>query len=197
MQDVIIIGGGASGLSAAITFGSAKQKFDWAKPKKVLLIDNGKSDLRAAAFWNAPGISAGKNGKELLADLQKQLEAYPVNTKQETVRSISKQVDGSFSVMTENKQFETKLLILATGMKKVSIESFLFQAIPHPKVSKAGKLMIKNLEGVISKNLYVTGLAAGHQTMFAIASGDGVRVACLILEKWGGNYFVPHDVAGS
>jgi len=65
IYDTIIIGGGASGMSAAITLGSAQDKFDWAADKKILLIDSGKSDLKAASFWNAPGIYVGKDGNRV------------------------------------------------------------------------------------------------------------------------------------
>lgn len=196
MYDLIIIGGGASGLSAAITLASAQQKFEWAAKKKILILDNNKSDLRAAAFWNAPGVSMSKSGKELLSDLRIQLEHYStVTSVQKSVNSLSKNDNNIFLVSAEDEQFESKAVIIATGMHKVSIDSKLIDVKTHLKIIKPGKVMIENNHGVVSDNLYVTGLAAGLQTMFAIASGDGVRIACSILEKWGGNYFVPHDVA--
>lgn len=34
--DVVIIGAGAAGFGCALTLGSANDKFDWAKDKKIL-----------------------------------------------------------------------------------------------------------------------------------------------------------------
>ena len=44
--DVIIVGGGVSGLSCAITLGSAKSKLDIAANKRILIIDAGASHLK-------------------------------------------------------------------------------------------------------------------------------------------------------
>jgi len=196
IYDVIIIGGGASGMSAAITFGSAKEKFDWASEKKILVIDSGKSDLNAASFWNAPGIYVGKNGKELMNDLHKQVEHYKsIEKVHDFVTSLHKDENGIFHVNTENESFKSKIVIVATGLQKFNIDTALISPSTHKKIARKGKVMLENNEGVISENLYVGGVAAGHQTMFAIASGDGVRIACEILEQWGGDFYVPHDVA--
>jgi len=196
IYDLIIIGGGASGMSAAITFGSAQEKFDWAADKKILVIDSGKSDLKAAAFWNAPGIYVGKDGKELMDDLHSQLEYYKsVEKVHEFVSGLHKDDNGIFSVETKDKKFKAHKVIVATGLQKFNIDTSLISPSTHKRITRKGKVMLENKEGVISDNLYVSGVAAGHQTMFAIASGDGVKIACEILEQWGGDFFVPHDIS--
>ena len=101
IYDIIIIGGGASGMSAAITLGSAKEKFDWAIDKKILVIDSGTSDLKAASFWNAPGIYVGKDGKELMDDMHKQLDQY------KTIDKIN-----SFVTSLEKNEHSTTLVIV-------------------------------------------------------------------------------------
>ena len=45
---------------------------------------------------------------------------------------------------------------------------------------------MENSNNLISKNLYVAGLASGVPTMFSCASGDGAKVACDIFKLWSG-----------
>jgi len=195
VYDIIIIGGGASGMSAAITFGSAQEKFDWASDKKILVIDSGTSDLKAASFWNAPGIYVGKDGKELMDDMHNQLGQYKTIDKvNDFVINLDKHQD-EFIVKTETKDYKSEIVIVATGLQKFNIDTSLINPSTHNRIARKGKVMLENENGIISENLYVSGVAAGHQTMFAIAAGDGVKVACEILEEWGGNFFVPHDNA--
>ena len=71
---VIIIGGGAAGLSCALTLSSSKGKFPWAKNRKYLVIDNNSSDLLKALLNNVPGVPKGnfvvktEDGKEFVGE---------------------------------------------------------------------------------------------------------------------------------
>ena len=58
---------------------------------------------------------------------------------------------------------------------------------------KPNKICLKNDDNLIEDGLYVAGLASGVKTMFAIANGDGVKVACDIFKKWTGKSAVAHD----
>ena len=78
MFDVLIIGGGASGMSCALVLGSAKDK-PFAIDKKVGIFTHQKtSSLQEAIFNNAYGIASGTLGSDLLAKSIQQLsETYP------------------------------------------------------------------------------------------------------------------------
>ena len=52
---------------------------------------------------------------------------------------------------------------------------------------------MENENNIISEGLYVAGLASGAKTMFAIASGEGSKVACDIFKVWTGKPAVAHD----
>ena len=64
MFDVLIIGGGVSGMSCALILGSAHKK-PFVADKKIGIIAHQKtSSLQEALFNNAYGISPGKTGAE-------------------------------------------------------------------------------------------------------------------------------------
>ena len=74
MFDVLIIGGGVSGMSCALVLGSAHKK-PFVQDKKIGIITHQKtSSLQEAVFYNAYGISPGKLGSELLTDSIRHLE---------------------------------------------------------------------------------------------------------------------------
>ena len=78
MFDVLIIGGGVSGVSAALIFGSAKEK-SFMTDKKIGIIAHQKSSsLQKAIFNNAYGIAPGTLGSNLLnSSLEHLQNLYP------------------------------------------------------------------------------------------------------------------------
>ena len=78
MFDVLIIGGGVSGISCALVLGSAKNK-SFASDKKIGIFTHQKtSALQEALFNNAYGIPPGKLGSELLTEsIQNLSNTYP------------------------------------------------------------------------------------------------------------------------
>ena len=78
MFDVLIIGGGVSGMSCALVLGSAKNK-KFATEKTVGIFTHQKSSsLQEAIFNNAYGIPAGTLGSNLLVQSTQQLShLYP------------------------------------------------------------------------------------------------------------------------
>lgn len=195
MYDIIIVGGGAAGLSAAITLGSSQEKFEWARSKKILIIDNNKSDLRAAKMNNAPGVPVGLSGSQLLSNLWSQLSQFKgIEILKDEVTTLSSD-NNKYTITTKNnKTFETINMFLATGMQSITIKSELIESETHEAIAREGKVKYKNIDGKISDNLYAIGLAKGLQTMFAIAAGDGVDRAAKLLWQWSKKPAVPHDI---
>lgn len=78
MFDVLIIGGGVSGVSCALILGSALNK-PYARGKKIGIFTHQKaSALQDALFNNAYGIPQGKLGKEIMEESLEHLHsAYP------------------------------------------------------------------------------------------------------------------------
>lgn len=194
MYDVIIIGGGAAGYGCALTLSSVETTQEWAKDKKYLMIDNGKSDILNASFFNLAGVDFGIGGDELYAKMQTQLSNFKsCETKNDTVLKLEKNSE-YFAVSTANETLYAKIVVIATGMHKFDIDCGLTNVTEHADVMKPGKVALQNNDNKIAQNLYVAGLASGAKTMFAIANGEGAKVACEIFKLWTGKSAVAHDV---
>lgn len=107
-REVIIVGGGIAGLSAAIYLGRAM--------RDVLVIDAGES----LAIWepevqNYLGFPDSIAGTELLRRGRIQAEQYGAEFAREEVERITREA-GLFKVKGKKSQFETRKLLLATGV---------------------------------------------------------------------------------
>lgn len=109
--DVVIIGGGAAGLTAGIYCGRARLK--------TLLLE--KSLIGGLATYtneieNYPGFPDGATGTELMGLFHKQAKKFGVDFKLTDVKSLS--VDGDKKIVeTFRVRYECKVVIIASGGK--------------------------------------------------------------------------------
>lgn len=197
MYDVIVVGGGPAGLSAALTLASTNGAKNW-EALQVLVLDNQKSDLLKAELHNVPFLPKGISGKEALEKLSSQLLAYP-NAKLESdeILEISGK-KGAFTLKSATKSYEAKYVIIATGAHGFAIKGTKANPIAHTKMPREGMTAL-SLQGrnLIEEGIYAAGLLAGETTMFACASGSGVESACAILSDLQGKVVIIHDMPGS
>ena len=198
MFDVLLIGGGVSGVSCALVLGSAKNK-PFATEKKIGIIAHQKaSSLQNAVFNNAYGIPAGKLGSELLEESLAQLNhSYPhvQQIQGEKVLSISGTA-GDFSVTTNKSAYKAKIIVVAIGAgNPFLIEGLENFVAPHQKIPAVkNRIQLKNNDHLVSEGIYVAGVLAGHRSQLAIAAGSGAAVATDILTLWNnGNHVMVHD----
>ncbi|OCL93182.1 FAD-dependent oxidoreductase [Arcobacter porcinus] len=192
--DVIVVGAGAAGFGCALTLGSANDKFEWAKDRKYLMLDDNKSDLNVGKYFNVAGVESGINGVDLLEKMKTQIKNYPsVELKKSKAIKIERN-DENFKVITENETYEAQIVVLATGLHKFEIECEGVKILDNIFVPKPNNIYLEHKNNIIATNLYVAGLASGVPTMFSCASGDGVKVACDIFTKYAGKIAVVHDI---
>lgn len=110
MYDIIIIGGGAAGMSAAI--------YAVRGGMKTLLLEKLSCGGQAARTYevdNYPGFSESPSGPDLMAAFEKHARKFDVEIKSEAVREIIN-ADGEIkTVKTRRNEYQTKTIILATG----------------------------------------------------------------------------------
>jgi len=198
MFNVLIIGGGAAGLSCALVLGSAK-KLEFAESKKVGIIVHQKtSDLQNALFNNVLGLKPGTTGESILNDGKTQLATLYPHIEQidnEKVSEITK-LDNKFIVKTNKNSYETDIVVIAVGYTNlITIKSLESYIEAHPRAAKEkNRIWLKNANHLIEKGMYVAGTLAGWRSQFAIASGSGAQVATDILTLWNnGKHIKVHD----
>jgi thioredoxin reductase len=199
MYDLLIIGGGVSGVSCALIFGSAKNK-PFAQDKKIAIITHQKSSsLQEAVFNNAYGIVPGKLGSELLTESTKQLQNLYPHIVQIQAEKVIK-VEGSFPnfmVVTNKNSYQAKNIVVAIGASNTFDIAGLNQfVIPHKKaLASKQRIQLANEDHKVTDGIYVAGTLAGLRSQLAIAAGSGAAVATDILTLW--NDGVPTQIHDS
>lgn len=196
--DVLIIGGGAAGLSCALVLGSAKDKA-YAKDKRIGIITHQKtSHLQTALFNNVLGLEPGTLGKDILESGKNQLRnLYPHvdQIEKEKVKSVIKTTEG-FIVETNKNSYISKIVVVAVGYTSlITIKGLENYIEPHPRAAiEKDRIWLKNTDHLVEENLYVAGTLAGWRSQFSIASGSGAHVATDILTLWNdGKHTKVHD----
>lgn len=110
MENVIIIGTGCAGYTAAIYTARANLS-----PLLLSGTQPGGQLTTTTEVENFPGFPEGIMGPELMMKMQQQAEKFGARVAWATVESIEHQADGSFKLNCGSETFETKTLIVATG----------------------------------------------------------------------------------
>lgn len=109
MYDIVIIGAGMAGLTAAIYTARAG--------KKTLVLESGVIGgeiVSALSVENWPG-EAKISGKDLMDKINHQTNNFGVETKYEEVVSVEKTSEGRFVVKTDADEYSCGAIIIATG----------------------------------------------------------------------------------
>jgi heterodisulfide reductase subunit A-like polyferredoxin len=186
--DVLIIGGGVSGISCALVLGSAHSK-TFVSTKKIGLFTHQKtSSLQEALFNNAYGISPGKLGSDLLKESVIQLSNLYPHILQIPEEKVLK-VEGAFpefTVITNKNSYKTQNIIIGIGSANTfAIEGLMQFVEPHKKaLPEKKRIQLKNLDHKVSEGIYSIGTLAGWRSQLAIAAGSGAAVATDLLTLW-------------
>jgi thioredoxin reductase len=188
MFDVLIVGGGVSGISCALVLGSAKTK-SFVTNKIIGIFTHQKtSSLQEALFNNAYGITPGKLGSELLKESTEHLsKAYPHITQipAEKILRIQGQFP-EFTVITNKNSYLTKTIVIGIGSSNTfAIDGLMHYVVPHEKsVIEKQRIQLKNTDHKVTEGIYVIGTLAGWRSQLSIAAGSGAAVATDILTLW-------------
>ena len=107
-KDILIIGAGPAGISAAIYLSRSKYSFTLLEKDMVGGKLNTITDIE-----NYPGFTL-ISGPELIMKYQEQLKARNIEVVNDNIQGITKE-EGLFKVVADNNAYLVKVLIIATG----------------------------------------------------------------------------------
>ena len=176
MSNVIVIGGGPAGLSAAVF--TAKNGLE------TTIYDTDKTWLHHAHLFNYLGIES-IDGEAFLDTARNQAATFGAERREEEVTDVALEADG-FSVSTAEGAASADYLILATGSNR-DLAHRLGCAFTDDETVAVDVTMETSIEDV-----YATGAMIRTEEWQAIISaGDGAAAALNILSKEKGEHF--HD----
>lgn len=173
--DVVIIGGGAAGLTAGIYCGRARLK--------TLLIEKalvGGLATYTNELENYPGFPEGSTGIGLMELFHKQAKKFRVNFKLTDVKNVS--LEGETKIVeTFRNRYEAKVVIIATGGK--------------PRVTKAKNEENYLYDKGISFCATCDAAANTDKNVLVIGSGDTAIEEGMFLTKFANKVYVSviHD----
>lgn len=185
MYDVIVIGGGPAGGSAALFTSKAG--------KKTLVIDSNQSVTRRAWLDNHYGVN-GVSGPDLVETGKEQATKFGTEWVEDVVTDI-KSENGKLLVVTEGgNTYESSHVVLATGMTVKLAESIGVEVVPgtEPRIKSIVKVDAQGKTNV--DGIWAAGTVAGVSMHTIITSGDGAKVAINIISELNGERYVDHDV---
>ena len=155
MYDIIIIGGGAAGMSAAI--------YAMRGGMKTLVLEKVATGGQATKTYeidNYPGFGNAPSGPELMQEFLKHAQKYDVEIRTEAVREIEN-IDGDIkTVKTRKGTYETRTIILATGAtpRKLGVPG-------EAELTGAGVSYCATCDGAFFKGLDTVVIGGGNTAM--------------------------------
>lgn len=179
--DVIIIGDGPAGLSAALFLSK--------KGKHVIIFGQDQTAMHSALLLNYPGIPE-ITGSDYQKIARSQAENFGAEIRNINIVDVNK-IDNGFRVKTEDEnQLESKYLILANGSKDTFADKL------GAAKNKAGIAIVdRDKHSSTIKNLYIVGCAIrSEKSQAIIAAGEGACAALGILSKEAGYDIHDYDI---
>lgn len=184
--DVVVVGGGPAGASAAIFTARAELS--------TVVIDADKGITRRAMLNNHFGFPDGIPGPELVDRGRAHAENAGATWIEDEVETIQTD-DGAFTISTTGGQTITATqVVLTTGMSVAAAEA------AGVNVTDATEPRVKSIVAVDAEGrssvpgIWAAGTVAGASIHTVVTAGDGARVAINLLSELRGERHWDHDV---
>jgi thioredoxin reductase len=178
MANVIVVGGGAAGLSAAL--------FTQKNGLETTVFDTDGTWLHKAHLFNYLGIGS-VDGSVFLEQARSQVDNFGVDRQEAKVTDVAESGDG-FTVETEDGSHDADYVILATGANRDLAESLGCDF--DGDLVDVDVTMETSVEGA-----YATGaMVRAEEWQAVISAGDGAAAALNILSTEKGENFHDFDV---
>ncbi|SDK39498.1 FAD-dependent oxidoreductase [Natronorubrum texcoconense] len=177
---VIIVGGGAAGLSAALF--TAKNGLE------TTVFDTDETWMHKAHLFNYLGIGS-VGGSEFMATARQQVDDFGADRHQDEPVTAVTETDDGFAVETDDGDYEADYVVLATGANR-DLAAEIGCEFTDADVVDVGVEMETSVPG-----LYATGaMVRPEEWQAAIAVGDGAAAALNILSSVKGEHYHDFDV---
>ncbi|MFB6203872.1 MAG: NAD(P)-binding domain-containing protein [Candidatus Nanohaloarchaea archaeon] len=185
MKDVIVIGGGVSGLQAAVFTAKAGEE--------TLVLDNDQSLVyNTSNIQNLIGHES-IGGHELLKRGRDKLEEFDGERKETEVTTVERSDEG-FRVETEDGEYTAEYIVVASAgshdfldpldiqfEEGVEGQYYMDQHLKTDESNRAGE------------QIYAAGLANSWEYQTSVAIGDGAKAAVNLLRDKYGEPYMDHD----
>ena len=180
MTDVIIVGGGPAGLSAAL--------FTAKNGLSTTVFDTDETWMHKAHLWNYLGIES-EDGTAFTETSREQVDEFGADRRQgEKVSEVSRNGEG-FVVTTDEDEYEAPYVVLATGADRSLAEGLGCES------TEDGVVDVDVTTETSVPNVYATGaMVRAEEWQAVISAGDGAAAALNILTKEKGEHFHDFDV---
>ncbi|WP_227380049.1 NAD(P)/FAD-dependent oxidoreductase [Haladaptatus halobius] len=178
MVDVIVVGGGPAGMSAALF--TSKNGLD------TTVFDTDQTWMHKAHLFNFLGIRSIDGDVFMQRAREQATMDHGVDLYEGIAVSTVEKTDAGFTVSTDEDEYEAPYVILATGAKRDLAED-LGCAFTDEDVVDVDVTMETSVE-----NAYATGaMVRAEEWQAIISAGDGAAASLNILTKEKGEHF--HD----
>lgn len=185
MYDVIIIGAGPAGLTAAVYTGRAKLR--------TIVFESAMVGGNAAItdrIENYPGFPQGVSGFELMDSFKQQAERFGVELRMEEVISLEITSEGK-KVITSRGVYMTRAIIIATGARRRELEvegeqEFIGRGVSYCATcdgaffQQCPVAVVGGGDSAVNEALYLAGLAS---KVYLIHRREGFRANKTALDK--------------
>lgn len=186
MDDLIIVGGGPAGASAAVFAARAGLR--------TVVIDDDKGMTRRAMVYNHLGFPDGITGPELVDLGRRHAEKAGATWVEGTVERIEASDAGVAVTTADGTRHEAKDLILAVGLKASLAEAAGIETREGTEPRIPSVVAVDADGRTSAPHVWAAGTAGGVSVHTIITAGDGARVAINVISEQRGERWVDHDI---
>lgn len=184
MKNVIVIGGGLSGLQAAVMTAKAGEE--------TLVLDTGESlVLSTSNIQNLIGHDSVA-GQELLSSGKQKLEEFEGEIIEEKVKKLER-TDSGLEVSTEESIYEAEYVVIASAgeLEFIELDVEFEEGVEGPYMME--KHLVTDDSNKAAEKVYAAGLANSWEYQTSVAIGDGAKAAVNLLSEKYGEPYEDHD----